>query len=107
MLLRPAVPADLRQIVIRERLPESRRYVGQWSHDHHARAMAGFDARYYVHEDETGRIQAYTILLGFEEGVASLEFKRFVVAQPGLGLGRRLLVELLHTVFDKIGAHRF
>jgi diamine N-acetyltransferase len=107
MLLRPAVPADLPQIVALERMPESRRYVGQWPEDHHARALVGRDARYYVHEDDRGRIQAYVILLGFEEGSTSIEFKRFVVAQPGRGLGRSLLAEILRLVFDEIGAHRF
>jgi len=107
MLLRPASPSDLPQIVALERLPDSRRYVGQWTEDHHARAMAGRDARYYVHEDGNGQVQAYVLLLGFEEGPTSIEFKRFVVAQPGRGLGRRLLAEILRIVFQEIGAHRF
>jgi diamine N-acetyltransferase len=107
MLLRPASPADLPHIVALERLPESRRYVGQWTEEHHVRALAGPDARYYVHEDEHGQIQAYVILLGFEEGHASIEFKRFVVAEPGHGLGRCLLAELLRIVFEEIGVHRF
>ena len=107
MLLRPAVPADLAQIIALERLPESRRFVGQWTQDQHARALAGRNARYYVHDDEHGQIQAYVILQGFEEGTLSIEFKRFVVAQTGRGLGRRLLAETLRLVFDEIGAHRF
>ena len=107
MLLRPAVPADLPQIVALERLPESLRYVGQWAEDHHARALAGSNARYYVHEDQQGQIQAYVILMGFDEGSLSIEFKRFVVAQVGRGLGRRLLAEILRLVFKEFGAHRF
>lgn len=107
MLLRPASPADLPQIITLERLPEARRYVGQWSEDHHARALSSPDARYFVHEDSNGLLQAYIILLGFEQDPRSIEFKRFVVAQPGRGLGRRLLSELLHIVFDEIRAHRF
>jgi diamine N-acetyltransferase len=107
MLLRPAIVADLPQIVALERLPESSRYVGQWTDEHHARAMASENARYYVHEDASGQIQAYVLLLGFDEGPSSIEFKRFVVAQPGAGLGRRLLAELLHIVFHQVGAHRF
>jgi len=107
MLLRPALPADLAQIVTLECLPEPRLYVGQWTHDQHARALAGRNARYYVHEDEHGQIQAYVILQGFEEGQHSIEFKRFVVAQTGRGLGRRLLAEILSMVFDEMGAHRF
>ena len=107
MLLRRAEPADLPQIVALERLPESRRYVGQWDEDHHARALAGHNARYFVHEDEHGQIQAYVLLLGFEEGPLSIEFKRFVVARTGRGLGRRLLAETLRLVFEEIGAHRF
>jgi len=107
MLLRPASPADLSQIVALERLPESQRYVGQWTEDHHARAMAGPNARYYVHEGDTGHITAFVIFLGFEEGPSSIEFKRFVVAQPGRGLGRRLLAEILRLAFDEFRAHRF
>jgi RimJ/RimL family protein N-acetyltransferase len=107
MLLRPATPADLPHIIALERLPESQRYVGQWAEDHHARALAGPNSRYYVHEDDNGNIQAYVLLLGFEEGPSSIEFKRFVVAQPGRGLGRHLLAELLRIVFDEFGAHRF
>src|SRR5215469_12588960 len=107
MLLRPAVPADLPRIVALERLPESRRYVGQWAEDQHARALTSGNARYYVHEDDRGQIQAYIILLGFEDGPLSIEFKRFVVAQTGRGLGRRLLAEILRLVFNEIGAHRF
>jgi len=60
-----------------------------------------------VHEDELGQVQAYVLLLGFEEGHLSIEFKRFVVAETGRGLGRRLLAEILRIVFDEIGAHRF
>ena len=52
-------------------------------------------------------VHAYVLLLGFEEGHASIEFKRFVVAQPGRGVGRRLLAEILRLVFEEIGAHRF
>ncbi len=107
MLLRPASPADLPQIAALERLPEARRYVGQWSDEHHARALSSPDARYYVHEDSHAFLQAYIILLGFEQDPRSIEFKRFVVAPPGRGRGRRLLSELLHIVFDDIGAHRF
>jgi diamine N-acetyltransferase len=107
MLLRPASPLDLPHIVALERLPESRRYVGRWSEEHHARALAGTDARYYVYEDDCGEVQAYILLQGFDEGALSIEFKRFVVAQPGRGLGRRLLAEILRTVFEEIGAHRF
>jgi RimJ/RimL family protein N-acetyltransferase len=107
MLIRTAISADLPRIVALERLPESQRYVGEWTEEHHASAMAGPNARYYIHEDDEGMIQAYVILLGFEEGNSSIEFKRFVVAQPGHGLGRRLLAEILRIVFDEIGAHRF
>ena len=106
MLLRPASAADLPQIIALERLPEAQRYVGQWSDERHARELSGLDARYYVHQDENGILQAYIILLGLEDP-SSIEFKRFVVAQAGRGLGRRLLSELLHIVFDEIGAHRF
>ncbi len=107
MPLQPAALADLPQIVALESLPESRKYVRQWSEEQHARAFAGGNARYYVVRDNAGLLQAYAILRGFEESPSILELKRLVVAEPGHGLGRRILAQLLRMVFEDFNAHRF
>lgn len=105
MLLRFANTSDLPEIAALERLPESHLYVGQWTDAQHARAMSGLDARYLVY-DEGGHIQAYLILRGFEYGGASIELKRLVVGEPGRGVGRQILSEVLRLVFEEFKAHR-
>jgi diamine N-acetyltransferase len=106
MLLRPATAADIPAIVAVERLPESRKYVGQWCEERHHAALASEDARYFVSEDASGAVQTYVILLGLAEPNRTIELKRVAVASPDEGLGRSVLTETLRIVFDELGAHR-
>ena len=106
MLLRPATPDDIPAILALERLPASAQFVGQWSEDRHRATLASPDARYYVSQSETGEICAYAILRGLSETSGSIELKRLVVHPPGLGLGRKILAELLAIAFDQFHAHR-
>jgi len=106
MLLRPAVPSDIPRIIAIERLPESCRFVGQWSEERHRTTMASADARYFVSESETGELQAFAILRGLGESSRSIELKRIVVATPERGLGRKILEELMRITFKELGAHR-
>jgi RimJ/RimL family protein N-acetyltransferase len=106
MLLRLATFADIPSIVALERLPESARFVGQWSEERHRAALASVEARYYVNEDSSGGLQAFAILRGLAETSGSIELKRLVVDPPGRGLGRKILEELLTITFQKLHAHR-
>jgi diamine N-acetyltransferase len=106
MLLRPAAPEDIPAIVNLERLPESSRFVGQWSEERHRATLAGPDARYFVVESETGELCAFAILRGLAETSGSIELKRLVVHPPGRGLGRQILAELIRMAFEKFRAHR-
>jgi diamine N-acetyltransferase len=106
MLLRPALLADLPGIIGLERTPAARQFVGQWREERHRATMIGGDARYLVSEAEPGKLQAYVILRGFGEDSGAIELKRIVVAAPGLGLGRRLLREVVHMAFEDLRAHR-
>ncbi|MDE3199635.1 MAG: GNAT family N-acetyltransferase [Acidobacteriota bacterium] len=106
MILHRATLNDIPAILFLERLAESQRYVGQWSEERHRATLAGADARYYVAYEEDGAPAAYVILRGLAETSGSLDLKRIVVAQPGKGLGRQILNEILHIAFDELGAHR-
>ena len=106
MLLRSATPDDIPDLAALERLPESARFVGHWSEERHRAALASADARYYVSEDGSGRLCAFAILRGLAETSSSIELKRLVVHQPGQGLGRQILEELLTIAFEEFHAHR-
>jgi RimJ/RimL family protein N-acetyltransferase len=106
MLLRPANSEDIAAVVALERLPESARFVGQWSEERHRVTLASDDARYLVGEAADGRLYAYAILRGLAETSGSIELKRLVVHPPGNGLGRAFLGDVLRFAFEEIGAHR-
>lgn len=106
MLLRPANTEDIPAIVALERLPESARFVGQWSEGRHRATLSTPDARYLVSETEGGELRAYAILRGLAETSGSIELKRLVVHPPGQGLGRPVLAEVLRIAFEDFQAHR-
>jgi len=105
MPLRTATTADIPAILALEGNPVARLYVGQWSEQRHHATLIGRDARYYVN-DQAGNIDAYVILRGLGEDSRSIELKRVVVAQPGQGLGRRILSEIIRIAFRELDAHR-
>ena len=106
-LLRAATPADIPQIVALERIPAYRNFIGQWSEERHLQTLASPDARYFVSDSGDGKLNAYALLRGLQEVSRSIEFKRIVVATPGQGLGRAIILELMRVVFDDLHAHRF
>jgi diamine N-acetyltransferase len=106
MLLRPALPSDLSRVIALERMAGARKFVGQWSDERHLATLTGGDARYFVSDAASGELQAYAILRGLLEESGSLELKRIVVATPGLGLGRRIIEELIRIVFEELKGHR-
>jgi len=106
MVLRPANSEDIAAVVALERLPESARFVGQWSQERHRTTLASGDARYLVGEATDGRLCGYAILRGLAETSGSIELKRLVVHPPGNGLGRGFLGDVLRIAFEEFGAHR-
>jgi RimJ/RimL family protein N-acetyltransferase len=106
MLLRSARPLDILGIAALERAPGASGFVGQWTPERHLATMTGGDARYYVSETGESELQAYVILRGLQEDSGSIELKRVVVATPGLGLGRRILDEIIQIAFSELHAHR-
>jgi RimJ/RimL family protein N-acetyltransferase len=106
MLLRPALLSDLPDIIRLERTPAARQFVGQWSEERHCASMTGGDALYLVSELAPGQLQAYVILRGIGEDSNAIELKRIVVAAAGLGLGRRILREVVRMAFEDLHAHR-
>jgi diamine N-acetyltransferase len=106
MLIRPAVPLDIPHIVALERTPGARQFVGQWPEERHRATLAGADALYLVAESGPDQLQAYVILRGLSEESGAIELKRIVVANPGRGLGRRILAEVIRAAFEEFHAHR-
>lgn len=107
MHLRLAKPSDIPRITALERLPSPRTFVGQWAEARHHVSLASGDVRYFVSDAGNGELAAYAILRGLSEDSHAIELKRIVVADPGKGLGRIFLSELVRIAFEELHAHRF
>ncbi|MGC1781626.1 MAG: GNAT family protein [Acidobacteriaceae bacterium] len=105
-ILRPATSEDIPRIMALERIPEFHTMVGVWSEQEHLAAFHDPDIRYFVVSENIGEAVGFAILRGISSPHRNLELKRFVIATPGEGLGRRALAALLAHVFEKLGAHR-
>jgi len=107
MMIRPALPADVPQIVAIEQIPEYRNYIGAWSAEEHLRAMANADNEYVVVHGEEATVQGFAILQGIQSEHHSLHLKRIAVRTPKRGFGKALLEHAMDRAFLHHRAHRF
>ena len=107
MMIRPALPADVPQIVAIEQIPDYRSYIGAWSAEEHLRAMANADNEYFVVHGEGATVEGFAILQGIHSEHHSLHLKRIAVRTPNRGFGKTLLECAMDRAFLHHGAHRF
>lgn len=107
MALRRGTAADLDAIMAIERLPGYEHLVGRSSADFHARVVDDPDHAYLVGLADDGSVNGFGILRDLTNAQGNTCLKRFAVASPGNGFGRRLLAEIVDWVFDNTRTHRF
>lgn len=106
MLIRPALPKDIPQIVAIEQIPEFRSYIGAWSADEHRITMADPDAEYFVASTADGEVHGFAILQDLGSPHRSIQLRRLAVRTPGLGLGSTILAFVIERAFHHHRAHR-
>ena len=105
-ILREAVLEDIPLIMKLERIPEFHTMVGVCSEQEHVAAFHDPDVRYFVVSENKGETAGFALLRGLQSPHRNLELKRFVIAEPGRGLGYRALAALMAHVFQQLHAHR-
>jgi diamine N-acetyltransferase len=105
--IRPALPADVPQIVAIEQIPEYHNYIGAWSAEEHLRAMANADNQYFVVHGDAATVEGFAILQGIRSEHHSLHLKRIAVRTPNRGFGKALLEYAMDRAFLEHRAHRF
>jgi diamine N-acetyltransferase len=105
MTLRRATVEDLSRILDLERTLRELGFVGGDDIKVHQRRLGDPDCWYGIVETG-GAWCGYAILRGLTSPNRSMELKRIAIAEPGRGLGRRLLEALLEKAFDELAAHR-
>lgn len=105
MHLRSAHLQDIDFIVAQEARSDFQSFIGRWSREEHTANLQDADQQYVIVE-ETEAI-GYAILRGLQSPHRSIELARFVISQPGQGLGRKALRQIITLVFEQHQAHRF
>jgi len=100
------VAADIPAIYNLEHRRELHAFIGRWTEEQHAKALADADFAYLVMESDAGDLEGYAILRGVVSEDRSIELKRIVVDAPGQGLGKKLLQFVAKRVFEDLHAHR-
>jgi RimJ/RimL family protein N-acetyltransferase len=90
-----------------ERMPGYEQLVGRSSADFHARVIDDPDYAYLAGLGDDGAIGGFGILRDLTNAQGNTCLKRFAVASPGQGFGKRLLGEIIDWVFENTLTHRF
>lgn len=106
MDLRPATAADVDWLVGQEERPELAAFIHRWTAEEHRANLADTDKRYLIAEDADGGRLGFVILAGLETPARDVELVRMAVTEPGRGLGKPLLRQVIELTFGELGASR-
>src|SRR5690349_17755368 len=106
--LRPTMQSDIGFVLSIERDPANLPFITPWERTQHEAAIRFPDFRHFIIEGGEGlESVGFLILIGCRSQNQSLELKRMVVRDKGLGFGRAALRVAKKVAFDDLGAHRF
>ncbi len=97
--------SDLEYVTALEQAEENRRYVFQQTQDQHREMMASPDIAHLIVMRGNTPI-GFMILAGLAGSNGSIELKRFVIGEKGLGYGREALRLCVALTFEVFNAHR-
>jgi RimJ/RimL family protein N-acetyltransferase len=105
--LRPTMQSDLDFVLSLEQDPANLPFIRRGAHAERGGHPLP-DFRHFIIEAGAGLDAAgFVILIGCRSQNQSLELKRMVVQEKGLGYGRAALRVIKKIVFDDLAAHRF
>ena len=103
--LRKAAFADLAFILALEKRFADLGFLGPDSEPVHAERFGSPDSAYFVIERDE-QPAGFVILRGLRSTNRSIELKRVAVSEPGQGIGREALRQVIRMAFDELAAHR-
>jgi RimJ/RimL family protein N-acetyltransferase len=86
--------------------PCNRDYIFVWTHQQHLASLSDADMLHLIIEDHNQASLGYVILAGLLSPHSSIEFRRIVVKEKGLGIGRSALRAVKALAFEELQAHR-
>lgn len=102
--LRATREADLEFVLGLERHPDNTPFIGQWSREEHAAAIARADREHWLVVAPDAPPLGYLIAYDLTAAGCGAYVKRIVVAGKGAGVGRRAVRAFADHAFSDLGA---
>jgi len=98
---------DLDTVLKMEQDAENAPFIRQWTKRQHRSAIKSKNiAHLIIQKRNSDKIIGYIIMVGLENYDKNIEFKRLVITDKGVGLGRQAVQLIKRLGFEKFGAHR-
>jgi pyridoxine 5-phosphate synthase len=104
--LRPTTITDLDFVLAAEGEADTAPFILPWTREQHAAALADPDIDHRVVTDLADRAVGFVLLAGLASPHRSVEFRRLVVMEKGVGYGRAAVRAVVRLAFGGLGAHR-
>lgn len=101
----PTTENDLEFVVAAERSPSNAQFIIPWEQAQHVAALTDPDLVHqciWLHQRRVG----FILLAGLISVHRAIEFRRIVVTEPGLGIGRSAVQAIKQLAFSTLNAHR-
>ena len=105
LTLKPSTRADLPFVLAAEQAEHAYHFVGQWSEEQHAQAIADENQEHLLLRSD-GLPVGFVLTAGLADPHNSIELRRIVVTRPDCGLGRKTILLVLARAFSDHRAHR-
>ena len=103
--LRPTAESDLDFVLAAERAPENAPFIGQWTREQHAAAIAAADREHWlILRRHDGAPLGFLIAFDLRSAGHGIYVKRIVVHEKSRGLGREALGRFAQRAFRELGA---
>jgi diamine N-acetyltransferase len=103
--LRPTTQSDIEFVVSAERVPGNAQFILPWERAQHVAALTDPDLSHlciWLGHRKVG----FVLLAGLTSVHHSIEFRRIVVTEQGLGIGRRAIQFVKQVTFSNLNTHR-
>jgi diamine N-acetyltransferase len=104
IILRRTEESDLDYVLSAEHSSENRVYVTQWPRERHLAVLTDPDIAHLIVEAD--KRVGYVILAGLQDPNETIELRRIVITEKGLGYGKAAMQQVKQQAFEKYQANR-
>ena len=98
--------SDVDEIVLMERAIDNSKFILPNTKKEHINLIKDKDVAHLIIRSKNDKIVGFVILAGLKNKNQSIEFRRIVISQKGIGIGRAAIRQIIKYCFEKLSCHR-